>query len=226
MKKTITKLIITLTLLASTASLSHAYIHPEGKNYIAVKGNIGWAHNQDYTYRMPPMVNKPLNFSYNFGYAEGLAFGSYLPNEVRVEIEAMHRRYDHREEGKCPFHQNDLGHSTIVSLMGNVFWDLPSPVFEDMAFYIGAGAGPAWSYIETKHGKSTMSDSEIVFAFQAMPGISYQINEYITTFLGYKFFACTTHKKFESTSRFTHIIDIDDPLFFTQNIELGLRFTF
>lgn len=111
--------------------------------------------------------------------------------------------------------------------MGNVYWDLPSPVFEDMAFYIGGGVGPAWSYVETKHGKYTMKDEELVLAFQVMPGISFQFNEFITTFVGYKLFGATTHSKFqENMPPMSHIIDFDDSVFLSHNIEAGVRFTY
>jgi OOP family OmpA-OmpF porin len=98
-----------------------------------------------------------------------------------------------------------------TAFMANGYYDFKN----DSKFtpYIGVGAGTAHMVSSVTSGHS---DTANVFAYQALAGVSYEINPHNSVSLGYRYFA-TEDGKFDS----------GDKTSFDKNIgEVGYRYTF
>jgi opacity protein-like surface antigen len=128
---------------------------------------------------------------FNVGGALGYDFGV-----VRTEIEITHRRaqWDEFAIGPtpalpaCPCVGTDDDHISATSFMVNGLYD---HIFEGSLFsaFLGAGVGAARVSLDSNDGG--IVDSDVVFAYQLMVGLGYQITNSTTLTLGYRYFNTT-----------------------------------
>jgi len=156
------------------------------------------------------------------GFAVNGAVGKEFGNGFRAEGELGYRQLslDHvTSYGGGLGSGGAGGDAEAFSVMGNGYYDFDTggPIKP----YIGAGLGFAQVSLSnaTVNGRSLVDDEDLVFAYQAMAGVGYQVNPKGTLFLGYRYFA------------------VDDPSFnsaigpvqsemATHNVEVGYRLAF
>jgi len=186
-----------------------------------------------------PQFGASLNDSTKIGVSAGLAVG-YIFEQFRFEIEGSSRENRVMKSDMdlgdiflfiilpFPFFLPEKGAVSYDSLILNCYYDIP--LGYDFSLYIGAGAGISQETIKQTirfQQGSTLSyeSTRLVFAGQAMAGLSYAINQSWTIYTGYKFFFVPGH----------NIKDIHGPSAtskakiknaFIDNIELGVRYRF
>ncbi len=130
---------------------------------------------------------------FNIGGALGYDFGL-----VRAEIEITHHRaqWDEFAIGAtpalpaCPCVGTDDDHISATSFMVNGFYDYN---FDESLFsaFLGAGIGGARVSLDSNDSGAGIVDSDVVFAYQFMAGVGYQITNSTTLTLGYRYFTTT-----------------------------------
>jgi opacity protein-like surface antigen len=145
-----------------------------------------------------------------------------------------------RAEGELGYRQIELGHATVyapggtgiasgstsgnshaVSFMGNGYYDfkqLGGPVVP----YVGAGIGMADVSMDgvSVNGSPAVNDSDLVFAYQAMAGVGYQLTPTDTIYTGYRYFATAEPGFTDSAGDHFH------SEFESHNLEIGYRLSF
>jgi opacity protein-like surface antigen len=108
------------------------------------------------------------------------ALGIELLEHFRLEAEAgLHINSADRTTSAFP----DYGFS-MVSLMANAFFDIPTGL--PLKPYVGAGAG--FGIAGASEDFFDSSDSDLVGAFQLMAGLGYDISPKATLTIGYRYF--------------------------------------
>ena len=130
--------------------------------------------------------------SFDPGFTIGGAIG-YDYGNIRVEGEIAYHFWD-MDEGTvgpiapgCPCTGPIDGDASALSFMLNGYYDFQI-TNSSLAPYLGGGIGGA-----NINGDITVlgDDSDIVFAYQLMAGIGFEINPSTTLTLGYRYFATT-----------------------------------
>ncbi len=163
-----------------------------------------------------------LDESYYGGLAVGRDFGV-----LRVEIEGAYRplKYARVQIFDDPLEDSD-GEIDVISLMGNLYLDVPVTSFLDV--YVGGGIGLA--YMESRVDNEFEFDNpfvgdtdvlisdgnDVVWAFQAMAGVAVHLGESVTLSGGVRYFT-TADPQFDRSE----YNGPDIP-----SVELGLRFNF
>ncbi len=111
------------------------------------------------------------------------AFGIELAEYFRLEAEAgFHTNAADRTTTTFP----EYGFS-VLSLMGNAFFDIPTGL--PLRPYVGAGVG--FGIARASEDIFDSSDSDLVGAFQLMAGLGYDISPKATLTIGYRYFTTT-----------------------------------
>ncbi|OIO60733.1 MAG: hypothetical protein AUJ82_01815 [Verrucomicrobia bacterium CG1_02_43_26] len=196
--------------------------------YVAGFGNGGW-HN-DSSIKNIGVTNKT---QYKFGFGGGVAVG-YIFEQIRFELEGSYRQNDIKKSTVTGLTLNKgKGNVNYASLMANVYYDIP--VSEDFYVYVGAGAGVAQEKIKNDMIASPATtianyrSTRTVFAWQAMVGVGYNINEDVAIYAGYRLFAVPSHniKRFTTTAAGGSInskAKMKDA--YINNLEIGIRYRF
>lgn len=144
-----------------------------------------------------------------------------------------------RAEGELGYRQIEMGHATVyapggaglnsgsaggnanaVSLMGNGYYDFQTG--GRIVPYVGLGIGMAEVSMDgvSVNNAPAVDDSDLVFAYQAMAGIGYQLTPTGTIYTGYRYFA-TTRPTFSDAGgdRFNSEFEL-------HNLEIGYRLSF
>jgi len=145
-----------------------------------------------------------------------------------------------RAEGEIGYRQIELGHATVyapggtgihsgyatgnsnaVSFMGNGYYDFKQ-LGGPFVPYIGGGIGFADVSMDGVgvNGVSTVNDSSVAFAYQAMAGVGYKLTPDSTIFTGYRYFATDDPTFTDSAGDKFH------SEFATHNLEIGYRLNF
>jgi opacity protein-like surface antigen len=128
---------------------------------------------------------------FDTGYLIGGAFGYAWEQGWRAEVALDYRDNDIDDS-------NVTGDMATLAGMLNGFYQLP--IDFPVKPYVGAGVGWARVDLEAKvSGSEVVDDDDLVFAYQAMAGVTYEINPAIAIGAGYVYFAT------------------DDPNFHTKN---------
>jgi opacity protein-like surface antigen len=157
-----------------------------------------------------------FDLDYDLGILLGGSVGANLDNNFRVEGEVAYRgsTTDDRRYF-LPGAELSVG---ALSLMGNGFFDLDlnSPISP----YIGIGAGFAFirGTAENIFG-SDDDDSDVVFAYQLMAGVSYELSPRADLFAGYRFFNTTDYDVSTFGTNF-------ESNFLSHEFMVGARFSF
>jgi len=116
---------------------------------------------------------------------------------------------------------NVTGGSHVVSFMGNGYYDFHLPNTR-LTPYIGGGIG--FARVEANdlraNNAQLVSDSDVVFAYQAGGGVSYPLTPHTDAFLDYRYFA-TQDPSFTDSTGGTIRTDLE-----THNVSVGLRYKF
>lgn len=113
----------------------------------------------------------------------GLAAGATINNNYRAELEVFLQDSDLDDNYKG---SKVTGSSEGLFFMANGFYDFKNS--SQFTPYLGAGLGFAKLDIEEKiAGKKLVDDSDTVFAYQALVGVSYDINKNNSVSLGYRY---------------------------------------
>lgn len=125
--------------------------------------------------------------SLNVGPSATGAIGLYL-GDFRFEAEAGYRYNDLSSFTLGGVGVSASGHLESLSLMGNLYYDIPlSPTID---WYIGGGAGSAQYHTSvTVAGLSASGGSDWKFAYQGMTGLSFQLDKKIYLTVGYRYFS-------------------------------------
>jgi opacity protein-like surface antigen len=118
------------------------------------------------------------------GVAFGWATGPTWLGRNRVEIELAARGNDTDVLKLDNVNFSVDGKTSAISVMGNYFWDFKHPD-RDWYPYVGIGFGLARVKFESDFGPFVFGDdgdTDEVFAYQAMGGISYRLRSYVEVF--------------------------------------------
>lgn len=174
-----------------------------GAWYFAGTGSINWRNDDSFP---------TLNREYNMGYGATGALGIHLYNNFRAEAEVGYKRQDLDRATSAVTTTSPNGHACDLTVMGNIFYDIPLDCC--FSLYIGAGAGVSFYELEAGANKSDGT----VFAWQVMPGVAYNITDCFAITTGYRFFSTAKVKSQAGAST------KDNPI--VHNVELGFRFSF
>jgi len=157
-----------------------------------------------------------VDLDHDLGILLGGSVGVELDNNFRVEGEVAYRGST-SDDGRVFLPGAELSVGAI-SLMGNGFYDLDinSPVSP----YFGVGVGFAFirGAAENIFG-SDDDDSDVVFAYQLMAGLSYELSPRADLFAGYRFFNTTDYDISTFGSNF-------ESNFLSHELMIGARFKF
>ncbi len=112
------------------------------------------------------------------------------------------------------------GRSAALSYMGNLFYDFNNA--SQWTPYVGAGAGGASVQLARSSGLGNTSESDRVFAYQFMGGLSFAPQSIPLTEwnLGYRYFA-TQDPEFQTSGGSVQLKDYN-----SHNVEIGAKFRF
>ena len=105
---------------------------------------------------------------------------------------------------------------SMVSLMGNAFFDIPTGL--PLRPYVGAGIG--FGIAGASEDLFDSDDSDLVGAFQLMAGLGYDISPRATLTLGYRYFTTSDPDFVLAPGQFF------ETEFTSHDIQLGARFRF
>ncbi|MDR1665801.1 MAG: outer membrane beta-barrel protein [Puniceicoccales bacterium] len=139
----------------------------------------------------------------------------------RLELEAAYRRSKVDEFTATGIKKDEAKYS-VLSGMVNLFYDYSFT--EEFYGYAGVGIGVAHAAYEltlaaAPNTKST--SGKLVFAWQLMAGLGYDINEDWSLTAGYRLFNTTKVKVTEATAG-----ELTKKAPFTHTVEIGLRYSF
>ncbi len=119
------------------------------------------------------------DLEYDPGFALLGQVGGYLPYNFRLEAELGWRRNEMDELGGVGID----GDINVLSLMGNLYYDIPTGT----AFtpYVGVGLGGAHMMFDTP----AADDDDNVWAYQGIAGVDYRINDTLSLKADYRYFA-------------------------------------
>ena len=146
---------------------------------------------------LPDNVNTTVNglyynnSKYNMGYDVGASLG-YKSGNLRYEIEGTYIKAKPDQFNINGVSQTGVnGHSTAVSGMANVYVDFEGFITSVIQPYLGAGTGYAYVKNELSASGPTIAtsvkNSNTVFAYQGMAGVTYNFAENYAATLGYRY---------------------------------------
>jgi opacity protein-like surface antigen len=157
---------------------------------------------------------------YKWGFLGKASFGvSY--DAWRLELEAAYRCSKVDEFTATGINKDNAKYS-VLSGMVNLFYDYSFT--EEFYGYAGVGIGmahAAYDLISTTAPNPRSTSGKLVFAWQLMAGIGYDINEDWSLTAGYRLFNTTKIKISE-----TNTGDLTKKAPFTHTVEIGLRYSF
>ncbi len=190
--------------------------------YIGAHGEFLWVNDADLE-RNGTDVGE---MRFDLEYAAAVAVG-YKPKtegflgNTRYELEFMYRQTDLDKLGGVLAPGGLGGSIDTFALMANAYYDFPRICKRwNIRPYIGAGIGLARQEYETL--TLTLDDSDDVFAYQAMAGLAYTMEQYpaVTMNIGFRYYG-------------TEDISVRDDLgnryeqaFDSHAIEYGIRYQF
>lgn len=140
------------------------------------------------------------NPGFNLGVAMGLQTGNF-----RVEGELRYLRNNGEVVDTSSFHWNTF------PFMLNGYYDFNQLSYGNLHPFIGVGLGSA---IVNIGGDNIQSDTGNVFAYQAMPGIAYDLNQNVSMDLSYRYLGTS------------HVFEGQSGTYQSHSINLGLRYRF
>jgi opacity protein-like surface antigen len=169
------------------SALCTLFIFPVfGAQYVGINGGL------DHT------ILTSENHNPKIGYRVGASYGFKFENGFRAEVELGYQKCQFKsvqslddQQSKRSFHR--------MSYMANVLYDISQIKISEMTPYVGFGVGycdTAENYKITKESTSTNSKlKDNRFAYQAIVGAKYNINEDYAAAMEYHYFCGQPHAK-------------------------------
>lgn len=164
-----------------------------GDTYLSVSGLYVVPTDSDWTIAGSELTSSP-EVSWDGGFGLLLAYGFGTEDGLRGEVEVGYRKADVDE---ISFENSEFGvdgDMTTLSLMGNGFLTFGTGQLRP---YVGAGLGLARhdgtlreitdDGVDVLDGE--ISGDDVVFAYQLMGGVGYEMSETTEVRLGYRYFA-------------------------------------
>lgn len=160
-----------------------------------------------------------LESSFDPGFNVGGAIG-YNYGSARAEVEIAYRRNDADELSVLGFGVPSDGSVSALSFMVNGYYDFHSGN-SPWTPYFGAGVGGAHVDADISVlGLQLVDDSAVVFAYQLMAGLGFNISPTTTLTMGYRYFA-TADPEFDDPTGTPF-----DSEYQTHEFNLGVRVAF
>lgn len=211
MPKTTTK----AALAAAMLLIAPAALADEPSWYVSGAGGATWFESADST-----QDGNSLETSFDTGYAFLAAAGRQFGNGFRAEGEFAYRRAatDSTQVNSGPSYNSD-GSMSALSFMANGLYDFD--VGMKLKPYIGGGLGVARvSANDLRINNAPLADdSDVVFAYQAIGGLGYDLTRRLTAFVEYRYFA-TVDPTFKASNGGGDI----DSQFMSHNAMVGVRY--
>jgi opacity protein-like surface antigen len=211
--RTFTSLALVSLSLVSTPTLAM----DNGQTYIAVQGGLVQPESHDFLIGSGAKVTTNLKD----GYVVVGAIGRKVGQNIRAEIEGSYREAEvenHSTTG--PALAGSVGENKVTAGMVNAYYDVPTST--NITPYIGLGVGVAHvdyqNYGTTATG-TVLDDSETVFAYQGIAGLSTPLTARLSLNAEYRYFA-TADVEVESSTRKS------DTDYKTHNFLVGARYAF
>ena len=170
--------------------------------YVAVKGGYS-------------ILSKKDNIKYKNGFTGAVEFGVAY-DAWRLGLEVSYKQNKIKESTNNHVDGNNYKNGKYLSLatMINAYYDYA--LTDECSLYLGLGLGA--DKVSTKdNGNNAKELSKVVFAWQVMAGVAYDINENWTVEAGYRLFN-TAKAKFDGQHK------VKAP--FASSLELGVRYNF
>lgn len=157
---------------------------------------VGLNLGTDYTF----LTNKN-DEGLKIGYKAGMTYGYALDSGIRAEIEVAYRKNSFRTKYDL------IGDATTGrsyhsmhswSYMANVLYDIKQLNTYSVIPYVGLGVGYCQDTEKLKYKADAVTESKMRddrFAYQAIAGLKYPVNEIVTLGLEYHYFCGRAHAK-------------------------------
>ncbi len=193
-------------------------------NYITFRGGPGWANKVN---RVAGIYESDQKFKSE--YMLNLAYGRYLCDWFRLEGELgyVHMGLDKLENKNTGNEVDISGRDTHITGMLNAYIDIINST--DFTPFVGGGIGFAHAELDTEfigpfHGaKVRTEDSDTVFAYQLLAGVSWAFHPSWALDLMYKFYGTNERNHTNSEGNATEV-DVKGTQ--ASFVELGLRYRF
>jgi opacity protein-like surface antigen len=170
---------ITVTVSSLLLVLGMSCLAQDARPYLKLDAGANFAEGGSFS-----LGGEPADFKFNTGFRVGLAGGYQLNSWAAIELESGVIANTIRSivlNGRTAQPNNAwLGK---VPLLANAVFRYENST--DFVPYVGVGAGGAAGVLNI----SDDDDKTIVFAYQAMAGVIYKLDEEAWVDIGYKFFA-------------------------------------
>lgn len=186
------------------------------KPYVSANAGALWTSDSDLSI---DGYNEKGEHSYDMGYMIDVAIGNAFSNGFRAELEIPYRFNDVDEYSPPQLTGMEFDREiSSLALMVNGYYDFDTGTAWKP--FVGAGIGYALMQVE---GWTTHHDDG-VFAYQAMAGCGYSLNQKFTIDLQYRFYA-TEDPEFNTRDPDTGRTTIETE-YMTQSLMLGLRYSY
>jgi outer membrane protein OmpA-like peptidoglycan-associated protein len=135
-----------------------------------------------------PQVPSGSRATWDTGFVAGGAVGYMVGNGLRVELEGAYR-----ESGISQLYgvNASSGRISNITAMGNVLYDINTGTF--VTPYVGGGIGVSYAQVRANPAPSAtpqvfFGDHDVVLAYQAIAGLSFQVTPAIALGVDYRFF--------------------------------------
>ncbi len=186
----ITKYALLSTAVISLSAVSTVAIADDEGFYAGA--NIGFNFQQDQNSTGNPNRDLDLDFDNGGFYAGqiGYKFKENHIGRIRTEFELSYRENDVDD---IVFNNNSVvggGDQDVLAGLANVYYDFTS-VHNKLTPFVGAGIGFANidSNVSYNNGNATLNDDDNVFAYQAIIGADYKINDQLSIVSDARYFA-------------------------------------
>lgn len=188
--------------------------------YVGGAAGVNWLRDAKITDKTAQAQGQSasVKFDYDTGAVGTLAAGYATAVGVRAELEAGYR-WANDISGDNDASSRWTGNSRALSFMGNVYYDINTGT----AFtpYIGVGAGVAQVKLTANDPANNyrVSDTDWVFAYQGIVGVSYSFTNNLAATLDYRYFD-TIDSKFKGPNGRV------EGEYASHSVLLGLRYSF
>ena len=208
-------------LCLGTASASRAQDVANIGPYVSVSGGINDPRSMDVAVRNPiGAAATDSHVHYDTGYMFTGAFGNKWSNGFRTEVEASYRKADINSIGATSL----TGSQKVLSLMGNVLYDIDT--LGRVNFSIGGGAGVGhnkWDTVTAGTVGSQVYDThDTNLQWQAIGEVGLPLGHQMALFADYRYITLYDNA-FTSTTGTSRISAGTDH---SHNVLMGLRYYF
>jgi opacity protein-like surface antigen len=150
--------------------------------YFRVFGGWNWLQDMDVNFQSTSGTDRA---TFNDGWAIGGAFGKYITQNTRRELEFTYRNNTPDVifiPGPAPVD----GVVNCYSIMGNLIYEMPGLQAGGFKPYFGGGLGIA--FVEGEMGGGAITIDDTAFAYQGFVGVDRQLNASTKFFAEYRYF--------------------------------------